>query len=168
MTCRRWPTGSCLERGHDNVAPRHPVCRYHRVSRCLHTPSPRMNAPISPDCLATASALLLQPAGLDLADLGRVSRISAVFIVNRQDYPWVLTKFALYVSGEDGVETLCASGPFGSQNVAGNGAFFTGQILCEASARYVRFTMVGIIHLATGGRIHAVRTSRVPCTAAPD
>ena len=31
-----------------------------------------MNAPLSPDRLATASALLLQPAGLDLADLGRV------------------------------------------------------------------------------------------------
>ncbi|MFZ4499158.1 MAG: PmbA/TldA family metallopeptidase, partial [Burkholderiales bacterium] len=42
-----------------------------------------MNAPLAPDHLATATALLLQPAGLDLSDLGRVLGDVAV---HRADY----------------------------------------------------------------------------------
>ncbi|MBU3693271.1 MAG: metalloprotease TldD [Rhodocyclaceae bacterium] len=74
-----------------------------------------MNAPISPDCLATASALLLQPAGLDLADLGRVLGEVAT---HRADYADIYLQYTRS-EGWSLEEGLVKSGSFSIDSGAG-------------------------------------------------
>jgi len=74
-----------------------------------------MNAPIAPDRLATASALLLQPTGLDLADLGRVLGEVAT---HRADYADVYLQYTR-AEGWSLEEGLVKSGSFSIDAGAG-------------------------------------------------
>ena len=74
-----------------------------------------MNAPLSPDRLATASALLLQPAGLDLADLGRVLGEVAA---HRADYADIYVQYTRS-EGWSLEEGLVKSGSFSIDAGAG-------------------------------------------------